>query len=74
MDMVLMLLIGLVVGAIPSLGDRSQPALLAHRLEAQPPVGELRGHRPARYFFLSPVAAASSFRCVQPLFQCRSPR
>ena len=30
-----------VVSAVPNLGDRREPALLTHRLEAQPPIGEL---------------------------------
>ena len=55
------LLDGLIVGGVPSVGDWSEPTLLAYSLEAEPPIGELRRDEGARESLFSPIATTSPF-------------
>jgi hypothetical protein len=58
----------LIIGAVPAVGDRSEPALLARGLEAEPPVGELRRDEGARESLFSPIDTPSPLGGIGSIF------
>ena len=58
----------LIVGAVPTVGDGSEPALFACGLEAEPPIGELRRDEGARQSLFSPIDTTSPLGGIGSIF------